>query len=654
MAYVQKLFNDNFLEYASYVIKERAIPHLDDGLKPVQRRILHSLIEMDDGKFHKVANVVGHTMKYHPHGDASIYEALVNLGQKDLFIDRQGNFGNIFTGDEAAAGRYIECRLLPLAREVLFNPEITEYSESYDGRNREPITFPAKLPIVLLQGIEGIAVGMATKILPHNLGEVVRALMACLKRESFQLLPDFPTGGLMDAALYGDGAGSVLVRAKLDTSDDKRIVVRELPFGATTASLIASIENAAKKGKLKIAGLSDFTTDKVEIEIKLPRGVYTHEIVEALYAFTDCQMNISVNLLVVHENLPVQMTVTQVIEYHAKNLIAILKKELELEQRKLTDKLHLRTLERIFIEERLYKRMEEMKTQEAVYDAVKTGFEPFKKELIRPVTEDDIKHLLEIPIRRISLYDINKNRQEVEAINKRLKEIKHHLANLTDYALSFLAEVLKKPVAQAPRLTKPTSFKKLAAKDVMIRDKKLRYDKTTGYLGWGVTGGEIQMEVSELDRVLLLQKDLRYAIIRVPEKKFVGKSVLAVYDADKEELEKIVFSVLYREGETGYIYLKRFQIEGYILDKEYEILPEKAQLIKMTTKENVSVHLDYKQKPLLRILEETFPVNKYLVKGVKALGVRLTTKETNGAKFVRTGTALSEDEARDEASPGEV
>jgi topoisomerase-4 subunit A len=651
MAYVQKLFNDNFLEYASYVIKERAIPHLDDGLKPVQRRILHSLIEMDDGKFHKVANVVGHTMKYHPHGDASIYEALVNLGQKDLFIERQGNFGNIFTGDEAAAGRYIECRLLGLARDVLFNPEITEYVESYDGRNQEPVVFPAKLPVVLLQGIEGIAVGMATKILPHNVGEVVQALMACLRGEPFQLLPDFPTAGLMDAGLYADGQGSVMVRAKLDTSDEKRIVVRELPYGTTTASLIASIENAAKKGKLKIAGLSDFTTDQVEIEIKLPRGVYTHEIVEALYAFTDCQVNLSVNLLVVHENLPVQMTVTQVIEYHAKNLVAILKKELELEQRKLTDKLHLRTLERIFIEERIYKAIEDKKTQEEVHQAVHEGFVPFKKELIRAISDDDLKHLLEIPIRRISLYDINKNRQEVEAINKRLKEIKAHLSNLTEYALAFLADVLKKPVAQAPRLTKPTSFRRLAAKDVMIRDKKLRYDKATGYLGWGVSTGEVQLEVSELDRVLLLQKDLKYSVIRVPEKKFVGKSLLGVWDADKEELEKVVFSVLYRDADSGSIYLKRFQIEGYILDKEYEILPEKAIFLKLTTKENVSVHLDYKQKPLLRVLEESFPVNKYLVKGVKALGVRLTTKETNGAKFVKTGS-VAEDERDD--SPGEV
>jgi len=566
------------------------------------------------------------------------------LGQKDLFIDRQGNFGNVFTGDEAAAGRYIECRLLPLAKEVLFNPEITDYVESYDGRNREPVVFPAKLPIVLLQGIEGIAVGMATKILPHHFGEVVQALQACLKGETFELLPDFPTGGMMDASGYADGQGAVIVRAKLDTSDEKRIVVRELPYGTNTAGLIDSIETAAKKGKLKIAGLSDFTTDKVEIEIKLPRGVYTHEVVEALYAFTDCQISHSVNLLVIHGSQPVQMTVTQVIEHHAKNLITILKKELELEQRKLTDRLHLRTLERIFIEERIYKRMEEMKTQEAVYESVKTGFEPLAKELIRAIVDEDVQKLLEIPIRRISLYDIGKNRQEVEAINKRLKEIKHHLAHLTDYALAFLDDVLKKPQAQAPRLTKPTSFKRLAAKDVAIRDKKLRYDKATGYLGWALAAGDVQLEVSELDRVLLLQKNLNYSVIRVPEKKFVGKGILGVYDADKDELEKIVFSVLYKDGENSQIYIKRFHIEGYILDKDYEILPERAQFIKMTTRENLFLQLEYKQKSLMG--DDPIPLSQYPVRGVKAGGVRVTNRVVTGVpKFVRTGAAGETQEA---------
>jgi topoisomerase-4 subunit A len=647
MAYVQKLFNDNFLEYASYVIKDRAIPHLNDGLKPVQRRIIHSLMEMDDGKFHKVANVVGHCMKYHPHGDASIYEALVNLGQKNLFIDTQGNFGNVFTGDEASAARYIECRLTPLAKEVLYNPEITEMAESYDGRNKEPVLFPAKVPVVLLQGIEGIAVGMATKILPHNFNEVLQALQASLRGEAFQLFPDFVTGGLIDASQYEDGRGSVIVRARLDTSDEKRILIRDLPYGTTTASLIASIENAAKKGKLKISGISDFTTDKVEIEIKLPRGVYSSEVVEALFAFTDCQITHQVNLLVIQDHLPVLTTVTDVINYHSKHLVDVLKKELELEKSKLLDKLHLRTLERIFIEERIYKGIEEQKTHDTVYRAVHEGFSLYKKEILRPVTDEDVKYLLEIPIRRISLFDIEKARKEMNEIKARLKEIEHHLKNLVEYALDFLAHLQSKYTDKMlPRQTQIVNFKKIGAREAAIRDKKLRYDKASGYLGWNLTSGDIKLEISELDRLLLIKKDGTYLVIRAPEKQFIGKTLLYVGNADKDELSKIVFSLIYRDNVSGSIFLKRFHVEGYILDKEYQLLPEEASLLKLTTRTDVAVHLDYKQKPLLRIFEETFAVSDYLVKGVKALGVRLTSKETTGAKFVRvseTGDPGSDD-----------
>lgn len=644
MAYVHKLFNDNFLEYASYVIKDRAIPHLDDGLKPVQRRIIHSLLEMDDGKFHKVANVVGHCMKYHPHGDASIYAALVNIAQKDLLIDKQGNFGNIFTGDEASAARYIECRLLPLAKDILHNPEITEYTDSYDGRNREPVVFPAKVPLILVHGAEGIAVGMATKTLPHNFHEVLNALKAALQGQEFQLLPDFPTGGLMDASGYADGQGNVVLRAKLDTSDDKRILIRELPYGTSTADLISSVEAAAKKGKIKIAGISDFTTGEVEIEVKLPRGVYTKEVVDALYAFTSCQITHQVNLLVIKDHLPTQMTVTQVIQHHAKQLVEILKKELELEQRKLLDRLHARTLERIFIEERIYKKIEEEKSKEGVDQAVRVGFEPFKKELIRPIQDEDIERLLQIPIRRISLYDINKNRQEVEEINRRLKEIKHHLAHLTEYALGFLDGLLKKTAGQFPRRTKVSSFKKIDVKDVILRDKKLRYDKATGYLGWGLSSGDIKLEVSELDKVLVMKKDGTYKVFKAPEKLFVGKSVIWVGSADKDDLAKVTFTMLYRGKESGYIYIKRFQIEGYIMEKEYDLLPEGAVFLKMTTRENMIIRLEYKQKSLMRVLDETFPIKNYLVKGSKAGGVRLTTKETLGAKFVTEGSLEEEGE----------
>ena len=427
MAYIKNIFDRNFLEYASYVIKDRAIPDLEDGLKPVQRRILHSLFDMDDGKFHKVANVVGHCMQYHPHGEASIGPALVVLANKGLFIDRQGNFGNIYTGDGAAAPRYIECRATPLAKDIFYHPKLTPYADSYDGRKREPVLFPAKIPVILALGADGIAVGMSTKILPHNVIEVLEAEKACLAGKKFELFPDFPSGGLVDVSEYRDGNGKVLVRAKLDTSDPKRILVKELPYGSTSESLIASIEAAAKAGRLKIQGINDFTTDQVEIEIKLARGVYSEETVDALFAFTECEQSISVNFLVIKDNFPTVMTITEVIKYHAKLLVKILTKELELEKQELLDKLHLRTLERIFIEERIYKNIEKMKTAEAVTKSVIEGFEPFAKEVgARGVSDDDVDHLLKIPIRRISLYDMNRAKKEMAEILQRINEINGH------------------------------------------------------------------------------------------------------------------------------------------------------------------------------------------------------------------------------------
>ncbi|NLD98303.1 MAG: DNA topoisomerase IV subunit A, partial [Fibrobacter sp.] len=444
MAYLNNLYDLNFLEYASYVIKDRAIPHINDGLKPVQRRILHTLWEMDDGKFHKVANVVGQCMRYHPHGDASIGDALVTLANKDLFLDKQGNFGNIFTGDPASAVRYIETRLMPLAKEALFNPQITQYVESYDGRNKEPVTLPAKIPVLLALGSEGIAVGMATKILPHNMIELLEAEIACLQNEQLLLFPDFPTGGLADVSEYNDGNGKILVRAKLDTSDPKRIIIREIPFGATTESLISSIESAAKKGKIKISGISDYTAENVEIEVRLARGVHSEETVDALYAFTECESSISVNLVVIKDDKPVQMSVTDVIRHYANQLVEILTAELKLEDGELKDKLHARTLEQIFIENRIYKKIEEKTTAEAVAAAVFDGLKPFHNEIKREVTAEDVDTLLKIPIRRISLYDINKAKKEMQEIRNRLKEIRESLANIIDYSVGFLEKLIDK------------------------------------------------------------------------------------------------------------------------------------------------------------------------------------------------------------------
>ncbi|MBN1617110.1 MAG: DNA topoisomerase IV subunit A [Spirochaetales bacterium] len=633
MDYIKTLFNRNFLEYASYVIRDRAIPDLEDGLKPVQRRILHCLFEMDDGKFHKVANVVGSCMKYHPHGDASIGSALVVMANKSLFIDKQGNFGNILTGDGPSAARYIECRITSLAKDLMYNPAITPMVPSYDGRNQEPVAFRAKLPLVLLTGAEGIAVGMSTYILPHNIAEVIEAEKQCLSGKSFKLYPDFLCGGLVDVSQYADGQGKVLARARLDTSDDKRIVIRELPFGSTTESMIASIENAAKSGKIKISEINDFTTDKVEIEIKLQRGVYSPDILDALYAFTECEKAVSCNLLVIKDNNPVQMRVTEVIQDHAKRLVKILKDELELEKANLTDRLHMRTLERIFIEQRIYKKIETMKTADGVIKAVLKGFEPFASELIREVTEDDVEHLLRIPIRRISLYDINKNREEVHAIGLRIKEINKLLKNLTAYAISVLDGILAKlPPEEKKRKTELARFTKVDVKEAVTRDTPLRYDDSTGYLGTAVSAGNEILRVTPYDRVLVMRKTGMYAVMDVPERIFVDKGMLYCGFSDKEALAKILFTLIYRDPKTGYPYIKRCRIGGCILNRDYFLVPAGAEVLYAGTKEKASVTVYYEPKARLKTKEQTFKIHDYPEKGLKAQGVRLAPRAAASAR----------------------
>lgn len=634
MDYIKSLFDKNFLEYASYVIRDRAIPDLEDGLKPVQRRILHSLFEMDDGKYHKVANLVGHCMKYHPHGDASIGGALVVLANKELFIDKQGNFGNIFTGDSASAPRYIECRSTPLAKELLYNPDITSYVPSYDGRNKEPTAFRAKLPIVLAIGAEGIAVGMSTKILPHNLKEIIEAEKACLLGKKFTVYPDFPTGAFIDVSGYQDGLGKVLVRAKLDTSDEKRIVIRELPFGSTTESLIASVENAARSGKVKISEINDFTTDTVEIEIKLQRGVYAEDIIDALYAFTECEQSISCNLLVIKDNYPVQMTVTEVIEDHAKKLVKILKEELDLEKKNLIDRLHLRTLERIFIEERIYKKIETMKTAQTVIKAVIKGFEPFKDQLIRDITEDDVERLLKIPIRRISLYDISKNREEVAVINARIKEINKLLKNLVGYAITILDSMLSRiDPSLAKRKTKLSSFTKVDVKEAVTRDISLKYDDETGYLGTNVPSGVELFKVTPYDRIIIMRHSGIYTVMDVPEKLFVDKGLWYCGFSEKEILNKVLFTVVYKDGKTGFPCIKRCRIEGYILNRDYKIAPDDAEVLLVETKDSFTFTVCYTPKPRLKTLEKTFKSQDWLEKGLKALGVRLANREVQSVKI---------------------
>ncbi|MDR0878645.1 MAG: DNA topoisomerase IV subunit A [Treponema sp.] len=639
MAYIKNLFDTNFLEYASYVIKDRASPDLEDGLKPVQRRILHTLFEMDDGKYHKVANVVGACMKYHPHGDASIGSALVVLANKDLFIDRQGNFGNVYTGDEASAPRYIECRCTPLSKDIFYNPKLTETIDSYDGRNREPVLFPAKIPVVLIMGAEGIAVGMSTKILPHNAIEVLEAEKACLSGKKFELFPDFPTGGLVDVSDYQDGNGKVLVRAKLDTSDPKRILIRELPFGSTTESLINSVETAAKAGKIKIQSINDFTTDKVEIEVKLARGVYAQETIDALFAFTECEQSISVNLLVIKDNYPVVMTTTEIIKYHAKLLVKILTKELELEKKELQDKFHIRTLERIFVEERIYQKIEKMKTARGVEDAVIAGFRPFLKEIgSRGVSHEDVEHLLRIPIRRISLYDINKAREEMQAIQARIKEINSHLKNITAYSIAFLNGIIGKikantelsvgGMAPGARKTKVGAFEKINIKEVAGQEIELKYDKKSGYLGTAVTGAVVA-EVSPFDRILTLRKNGMYSVSDLSDKVFVGPDAWWIGVANKEALSETVFTIIYKEKETSHPFIKRCVIQGWIMNKDYFLVPDGAVVLHVDTRPKFTFTVRYTPKPRLKVLQENFKAQDFNVRGLKAGGVRLSTKEAD-------------------------
>lgn len=635
------------MEYASYVIRDRAIPHVSDGFKPVQRRILQSLFDVDDGKFHKVANVVGHCMQYHPHGDASIYAALVNLANKEILIERQGNFGNILTGDPASAARYIECRVLPLGKEILFNPELTRYEDSYDGRRKEPLTFPCKVPLILILGGEGIAVGMSTQILPHNFIEVLEAVKSCLNKEPFTLVPDFFSGGLLDASQYDEGNGKVTVRAKLDTSDPKKIVIRELPHGVTTESMMSSLENAARRQKIKIGRITDYTTHTVEIEIQLPRGVPASEAVEGLYAFTDCERSISVNLLVIHENTPRNMRISEIIAFHADQLKNLLKQELELEKGKLLDKLHARTLERIFIEEKIYKKLEKEGRYEGMLEVVKTGFKPFKKELLRPVTAEDIETLLKIPIRRISLYDIERMKKEVTEIQARLKTIDRNLKRIKAYAVKYLDGLIKQYKKDFPRKTELSSITRVDQKDLARRDRELCYNPKTGYLGYDLKEEGLLFKVSVYDKILLLDKNGNYRLIPVPEKLFMPQKLLLVLLADKNELEKTVFSLLYKQKKTGYLYIKRCRLTQFIINKDYSVLPDPGdKLLKITTKENAAVSVAFKQQSLSG--SALFPLDRYLVKGAKTRGTRVTAKEFSSAKFVTAAPpAQTEQKSKD-------
>jgi topoisomerase-4 subunit A len=613
----------SFLDYASYVIRDRAIPNLADGLKPVQRRILWALHDKDDGRFIKVANVVGHTMQYHPHGDASIGDALVVLANKRYLIEGQGNFGNIFTGDPAAAPRYIECRLTELARTELFNDEITDFVPSYDGRNKEPVTLPSKLPLLLMLGTEGIAVGMASRILPHNFPELLEAQIAILKKQPFKCLPDFQTGGLMDARDYKDGAGEIKVRAKIKVKDESTVVIKEIPPTTTTDSLIGSIEDASRKGKIKVRSINDYTSEEVEIEVKAPSGVSAEQLADALYAFTDCEVTIASRIVVIRNNRPVEMTVSDVLRENTAQLVETLKRELELKEAQLQDQLHFRTLERIFIEERIYKKIEQCKTNEAVLAAVYEGFKPFSKQLIRELSDPDVERLLTVRIRRISLFDINKHREEMEQVKAALAETRKNLKNLTKYVIGHLEELLAKYGPQYPRLTKSSRYDEVDAKEVAFKAFKVAYDRESGYVGHKVSGDEFSVECTKFDKLILVFKDGHYQVTELPEKFFVGPDLVYCGLPERDR----VFTLAYTNREATY--LKRFKFGGSILDKVYHCIPLKSRVLFFEPDTPAELYIRYKPAPYQKINQQTCNPAEVDVKGPKTRGRQISIKDVS-------------------------
>jgi len=610
-----------FLDYASYVIRDRAIPSLSDGLKPVQRRILWALHDLDDGRFIKVANVVGHAMKFHPHGDASIGDALVGLANKSYLIEGQGNFGNIFTGDVAAAPRYIECRLTELARAEVFNDEITDFVPTYDGRGKEPVALPCKLPLLLMLGAEGIAVGMASRILPHNFPELLQAQIAILKKQPFKLLPDFQTGGLMDARQYRDGAGQVTVRARIKIKDDSTVLIQEIPPATTTESLTASIEDASRKGKIKVRSINDFTSEEVEIEVRAPGGVSAEQLADALYAFTDCEVTIASRIVVIKDSRPVEMTVSEVLRENTAQLVATLKRELELKEKKLRQELHYKNLVRIFIEQRIYKKIEQARTNEAVTKAVMEGFGPFRRQLRRDLTAEDIEMLLGVRIRRISLFDMNQHREETDKVKAALEETTRHLRNVTQYAIGHLAGLLAQYGALYPRRTKSSRYDEVDAREVAFKAFKVAYDRESGYIGYKVSGEEFKSECTKFDKLLLVFRDGHYRVTELPEKMFVGPDL--VYSAVPERERVMTLAYTNREA----TYLKRFTFGGTILNKEYFCIPPKSKILFFEPDTPQELFIRYKAAPYQKINQQTCRPADVDVKGPKTRGRQISIKE---------------------------
>ena len=649
------MYRNWFLDYASYVILERAVPHINDGFKPVQRRILHSMKEMDDGRYNKVANIVGHTMQYHPHGDASIGDALVQLGQKDLLVDCQGNWGNILTGDRAAAPRYIEARLSKFALDVVFNPKTTEWQYSYDGRNKEPVTLPVKFPLLLAQGAEGIAVGLSCKILPHNFNEICDAAIAYLKNEDFALYPDFPTGGSIDVSRYNDGArgGVVKVRAKINKLDNKTLVITELPFGKTTSSppdrpsssLPDSILKAVEKGKIKVKKVDDNTAANVEILVHLAPGASSDKTIDALYAFTDCEVSISPNCCVIDDKKPCFLSVSDILRKSVDNTKDLLRKELEIRKGELLESLHFASLEKIFIEERIYKgaRFEQAANMDAACEYIDERLTPFYPQFIREVTKEDILKLMDIKMARILKFNKDKADEYIVRCNEEIKEIDNKLAHLVEHTIEWYTRLKNKYGSQFPRRTEIRNFDTIEATKVVEANEKLYINREDGFIGTALKKDEFVVNCSDMDDVVIFYRDGRCKIVKVAEKLFVGKDILYINIFEKND-KRTIYNVVYRDGKNGAYYIKRFNLTSMTRDKEYDITQGKpgsrivyftanfngeAEIIKVTLKPNPHI------KKI--IFEKDF--SEILIKGRQAMGNILTKSDVHRITLKQHGVS---------------
>jgi len=643
--HVSGMYQNWFLDYASYVILERAVPHINDGLKPVQRRILHSLKELDDGRYHKVANVIGHTMKYHPHGDASIGDAMVQIGQKELLLDMQGNWGNTATGDRAAAPRYIEVRLTPFALDVVYNKKITKWSASYDGRGKEPQTLPVKFPLLLVHGVEGIAVGLSTKILPHNFNELIDASIKILKGIKPRIFPDFITGGSADFSNYNDGkrGGKVRVRAKIFQEDKNTLIISELPFSTTTSSLINSILKANDKGKIKVKKVEDNTAEHVEIAITIPAGISPDKTIDALYRFTDCEVSISPLSCIIEDNTPKFMGVSEILQQSTNHTLDLLRKELEVNLNELQEKWHISSLERIFIENRIYHKIEELDNWEEIISVIHLELKPHTKHLLRTVTDEDVEKLTEIKIKKITKFDLNKATEELLKLEAKIEELKGYLANLTDYAIAYFKNLKKKYGVRKERKTEIKTFESIDATKVVVANKKLYINKEEGFIGTAMRKDEFVCDCSDIDDIIIFRKNGVMQVVKVDSKVFVGKDIIhcAVF---KKKDERTIYNMIYKDGKSGNTMMKRFPVTSITRSKEYSLTKSDkgSKVLYFTANPNgeaetVTVHL--KKLAKLKTLKIDIDFSELSIKGKGAGGNILTKNPVRKVELKSAGVS---------------